>query len=373
MLISCPKCDFSQPEDRYCAKCGVDMASFQAPKPPLLKRIARHPLFPVIIIALSAGAFYLYSQNAQEQALRERVEYLTGGSEPNSTGDVSRKEQDSEASAATVDPAPPASPSNGASSDQSDTLERANDAPENASLPRESFGFSRGESSADPRERVAVNGAKASKSAEPPIPSPAVTPVLNIIYAEVSNAFLESLIISSNRQSQFTSMGIYGMGHVQNLSQLIGDGRRRGEVRVLQETRRPISERNLNPQWFSGQTDPTTNLEVGLATHLALSMPDEQGLEGEIGLFLSLPDPQDPAQIKRDSFIADFVINDRQSFFLMGMLPNRVISEAESALYSDGVLEILLSPSFQQQDTDFAIFILNDTVTRPATKEPVQN
>ncbi len=29
MMIDCPKCGFSQPEDQYCAKCGVDMVAFR--------------------------------------------------------------------------------------------------------------------------------------------------------------------------------------------------------------------------------------------------------------------------------------------------------------------------------------------------------
>ena len=29
MMINCPKCGFSQPEDQYCAKCGVDMVAYR--------------------------------------------------------------------------------------------------------------------------------------------------------------------------------------------------------------------------------------------------------------------------------------------------------------------------------------------------------
>jgi hypothetical protein len=51
-MIRCPKCEFEQPDDQYCAKCGVDMSRVEAKKTPFTK----HPLFIGTIALLAVGA-----------------------------------------------------------------------------------------------------------------------------------------------------------------------------------------------------------------------------------------------------------------------------------------------------------------------------
>ncbi len=51
-MIRCPKCEFEQPEDQYCAKCGVDMSRVEVKKAPITK----HPLFIGTIALLAVGA-----------------------------------------------------------------------------------------------------------------------------------------------------------------------------------------------------------------------------------------------------------------------------------------------------------------------------
>lgn len=42
-MMECPKCGFTQPEDRYCANCGVDIANFHAKPAPIVKRLLNNP------------------------------------------------------------------------------------------------------------------------------------------------------------------------------------------------------------------------------------------------------------------------------------------------------------------------------------------
>ncbi|MBL7687566.1 MAG: hypothetical protein JNJ49_05985 [Bdellovibrionaceae bacterium] len=51
-MIRCPKCEFEQPDDQYCAKCGVDMSRVEVKKAPL----TRHPLFIGTVALLAVGA-----------------------------------------------------------------------------------------------------------------------------------------------------------------------------------------------------------------------------------------------------------------------------------------------------------------------------
>lgn len=63
-MITCPKCGFSQPQDQYCAKCGVDMQSFKpAPAPLAVRLLSNSKLIAGLVIAsLLLGALFLINQ-----------------------------------------------------------------------------------------------------------------------------------------------------------------------------------------------------------------------------------------------------------------------------------------------------------------------
>lgn len=64
MLINCPKCGFSQPKDRYCASCGVDMDHFRPQPTPWLRKFWNNPTTPVgltLIVAIMS-VWYIRQQ-----------------------------------------------------------------------------------------------------------------------------------------------------------------------------------------------------------------------------------------------------------------------------------------------------------------------
>ncbi len=78
MINKCPKCGFGQPQDQYCAKCGVDMTAYKAPPQPLMKKLAENLFIQlVLILFLGAGTVYWLRQNSI-QSTQARVEFLKG-------------------------------------------------------------------------------------------------------------------------------------------------------------------------------------------------------------------------------------------------------------------------------------------------------
>lgn len=69
-MIECPKCGFSQPQDKYCASCGVDMEALLARPKPFLVRVLQNPnlhlLMIGILIALVIGWMF-YTQRSVVQ------------------------------------------------------------------------------------------------------------------------------------------------------------------------------------------------------------------------------------------------------------------------------------------------------------------
>lgn len=62
MLVRCPKCHFEQPKDPFCAKCGIEMASYKPPADTLTGKLLKNAtaVFFIVIVAIFAGTFYFF-------------------------------------------------------------------------------------------------------------------------------------------------------------------------------------------------------------------------------------------------------------------------------------------------------------------------
>ena len=60
MITKCPKCSFSQPKDKFCANCGVDIELFEPQRSPLHKQIFKNTTVQIItLMALIAAMISL--------------------------------------------------------------------------------------------------------------------------------------------------------------------------------------------------------------------------------------------------------------------------------------------------------------------------
>lgn len=65
-MMDCPRCGFTQPKDRYCANCGVDVEAFARKPKPVLIRILQSPNFYlslIVILILWVVGFIFYSRS----------------------------------------------------------------------------------------------------------------------------------------------------------------------------------------------------------------------------------------------------------------------------------------------------------------------
>lgn len=78
MLITCPKCGFSQPKDQYCAQCGVDMNSFRPPEKSIFQKAAENLTVQLMFIfLLGASAIYFIMQDHKD-TFWSRMKFLRG-------------------------------------------------------------------------------------------------------------------------------------------------------------------------------------------------------------------------------------------------------------------------------------------------------
>ena len=50
MMIECPKCGFTQPKDKFCAKCGIDIDVFEPQKSQLYKKLLKSSVAQLLVL-----------------------------------------------------------------------------------------------------------------------------------------------------------------------------------------------------------------------------------------------------------------------------------------------------------------------------------
>ena len=63
MLVNCPRCGFSQPNDQYCAQCGVDMQSFKPKEQPFANQVFSNAGVQIGILLIAAVLAALIAPN----------------------------------------------------------------------------------------------------------------------------------------------------------------------------------------------------------------------------------------------------------------------------------------------------------------------
>lgn len=76
--MDCPRCGFNQPDDKYCANCGLDVESFLARPKPFWLRILQNPNLYAFLIGgiLVTAAFYIFTN--QRTVGRQMAHLLRG-------------------------------------------------------------------------------------------------------------------------------------------------------------------------------------------------------------------------------------------------------------------------------------------------------
>jgi hypothetical protein len=97
MLINCPRCGFSQPQDQYCASCGVNIETYVPRKESPWKKIFSNTLSQVaIVIAVALGASYYtlraQDSSSQQSSRRKNIQQTTSNTSLSTSQPAARPE-----------------------------------------------------------------------------------------------------------------------------------------------------------------------------------------------------------------------------------------------------------------------------------------
>ncbi|MBX3021143.1 MAG: hypothetical protein KF799_05645 [Bdellovibrionales bacterium] len=78
MMMDCPRCGFSQPKDRFCASCGMDVDAFLLKPKPLWVRILQNPNLHLSLIAIFMVLLVGYILYTQSTLVSRGVRQMLG-------------------------------------------------------------------------------------------------------------------------------------------------------------------------------------------------------------------------------------------------------------------------------------------------------
>lgn len=78
MLINCPRCGFSQPQDEYCANCGINMEKYIPERQNLAKSLISNTLLQaLVLIAITVGSSYFLLKQSKSSFKNSINQYST--------------------------------------------------------------------------------------------------------------------------------------------------------------------------------------------------------------------------------------------------------------------------------------------------------
>lgn len=326
MLVNCPRCGFSQPNDQYCAQCGIDMQSFKQKKQPLIKQIFSNAAVQIVILIIATVFVgqYLFRNQAPQNWV-QKITHFQGMSkskkslnaaqsyEINSEESQLNNQQSSKLNNETLTPA------------QSESFQNQR---LKSGLPAEPSP----NSSDAIASNLAASGAQNLSSIN-----------FKITYAEISTEALAKLITDSTNLGLYQNLATYSAG-------IIYDFKKRGDIfrQILKTTDLKVGLATSNSN-LSGTMSPDGSQMLGLVTSIEYKSNESDVIHGDISVTNS-------SSQNSEFYPAEFDLPKGAAFFIIGAI-KRDSFRADQAKLTMPPFQIFKSADFMTRKTEFVIII----------------
>lgn len=315
MLVRCPKCGFSQPEDQYCAQCGIDMVAYQPPKQSTFLQLLRDPLFHLsfVIFISILGAILLIRKNKAPEVASMAVERRL--------------------TVPLASPNTPTAPSSTAPAPSSE-------APKTATTEMASQSHLRdlkleATETTTTANRIPLPGATVALTKSKEAPTTGTTWKVKVVYAEVNWRVLDSFVEESAKAGQYNSFADFSAGLLPQFQRKIA-GLTRGFKTLRTDTDSIEVGKTLN--WSFNYSKPnsrepaagapataTPSNDLAYSTQVNLEDVENQIFKGNIEIIKSVKETQDPnlTNIQKINYPAAFEISSDMAFFMAGLGSHR--------------------------------------------------
>ncbi len=324
MLVNCPRCGFSQPNDQYCAQCGVDMQSFKPKEAPLLNRIFGNAVLQIAVLFIAAvfvGQYIFHSQEPQSWV--QKIAHFKGFNK-------SEKSKNS---------------SNSEDLDLSEQNEKSKDKASNLKERSESI-RSREFSNSRSTEAGGVAASTLSSSAVSASAQDLSVVNFKLTYAEITSEMLAKWITDSSNLGLYQNLQEYSAG-------ILYDFRKRGDnfQQNLKSSEMKLSLGGTNSN-LSGIMSEDGSQMLGLAAAIEYKSNENEIIQGNFNITRS-------SGRANEVYPAEFALPKGAVFFLIGAV-KRSTPSSDRAKLDMPPFQIYKSPDFMTRKTEFVIILEPD-------------
>lgn len=315
-MIRCPKCQFEQPEDIYCAQCGVNMKSFVPPKKSLILSLLFNQVFLIGLLFLAIVVFVIYDYSTSKKTALNVDSVAKQTSQPLRSEDPIPPEPPPPAQTPAAQPIPP-TPVAAAKINRP----RATDLSIKA---------------ADDDSGVGTTTAPSAKDS------------LQISFYQISRGLMADLQKEAT-SSQISGDGFGGLLNKKRLDVL----KKSGDMKLLSGNRYKLDGHAIS--LFKGQQSSDNSKNIGLYFQINPLRHEASATQIEVKSWGSIK-AQDPDETL---FTSEMTLNNQSVAFITNFLPrDKVLNEEERSVFeSERVLKIYDRDEFWDNSIDLVMFI----------------
>lgn len=308
MMQECPKCGFTQPADRYCANCGLDIENFKPVPDSILKKLAKNTGLHITIVVLVISLLSVFIYFEQKNKLLEHLN-------PSSTATIPAVKPTLQE--ATIQAPTP----------EKEILEAVN-----------------------PTEKIETP--PTNNDEKTPAVKKEIQNKIMVTFAEVSSVVLQQLanegqiINDSALRRAFINKKIESVEKIKEKDP---------DFKILPGGKNHNIQVN-NPIPFDFSHLNANNEDIGLSFEITPVNSNEAEIEFNLTGLLHLKDESD-APLTNQSINANFSFSRKTTLVLAGYLPHQAISAQDQDFFTDTPLVIFDSLAFLNGVTEFVIFV----------------
>lgn len=333
MLIHCPKCGFQQPQDQYCARCGVDMLNY---KPNSIessrKAVSRSGLIQIIFfVILVASISFFIGKSDHEQKWVTKMRGLPSAIKTTTTSSTTQLES-------------PTAPNN----DSNPDFENAEKSPEIEIAVESPDQLNRltGDTISTASENKLDDSSPNSKAKTESLSLTTLNPDISVSFIEVSKPILTQWIQQAQSKNSFQNFPEFSAGilHIslQNLE---------NQIKKLKKEGSQVQAGKIF-SFLSGKSFDDGSDFIGFQTQIEIKSLENQLIKGQFSLVKN-------TRQNKEQFVAELELQKGTTFFL---IPKNSMNgfENEPSLLQIRPFQILQSTDFQNTKSEFVILIGNE-------------
>lgn len=334
MLINCPRCGFSQPQDQYCARCGIDMQSYKPQTESSFFKIFKNPILHILILFLISTYFgrkLLQSHDSQfarptsptQTTMAHRNTFVPNQQVENSQATESTSKKVQTEAPATHD---------------AETNQLADLKNQEITVPiKENTAAASRESN----NLAHTSAAKVATAAEPT--ADITAPIFHVTFLEMQNDTVNRWIADSSSLGLYQNVSDFSVG-------VLPDYKKRSDLsfQVLKIFDKKIALGKTETE-LSGRLTEDGSQTMGLTTSIDYKSHENGTIHGSLMITRN-------HRQGRESFPIDFELQKGAAFYIVGVLTKNHFQNERNFLTTPP-FQIYKSADFLTQKTEFVIVI----------------